>query len=95
MKMAFRQTGLCRLIVLALTLCVLTGAVSTVLCEPEMTEEQLNEASEKAYDEAMLEGEKQIAFTIVATLGQYLSDLMVYMYGDAPVAETDSANAAV
>ena len=95
MKMAFRQTGLCRLIVIALTLCVLTGAVSTALCEPEMTEEQLNEASEKAYDKAMLEGEKQIAFTIVATLGQYLSDLMVYTHGDAPVAETDSANAAV
>lgn len=95
MKMTFRQTGLCRLIILVLTLCMLTGAVSTALSEAEMTEEQLDEASKKAYDEAMLQGETQIAFTIVATLGQYLSDLMVYACGEIPASETDSANAAV
>ena len=95
MKMTFRQTGLCRLIILVLTLCMLTGAVSTALSEAEMTEEQLDEASKKAYDEAMLQGETQIAFTIVATLGQYLSDLMVYACGEIPPSETDSANAAV
>ena len=43
MKMTFRQTGLCRLIILVLTLCMLTGAVSTALSEAEMTEEQLDE----------------------------------------------------
>lgn len=93
--MRFRQTGLCRLIVLMLTLCMLTGAVPAALSEAEMTEEQLDEASRKAYDEAMLQGETEIAFTVVATLGQYLSDLMVYTYGEIPVSETESANAAV
>ena len=93
--MAFRQTGLCRLITLVLTLCMLACAASAALGESEMTEEQLDEASKKAYDEAKLEGETDIAFTIVATLGQYLSDLMVYTYGEIPVSETDSANAAV
>ncbi len=78
-----------------LTLCMLTGAVSVALGESEMTEEDIEEASEKAYDEAMLQGETQIAFTSVATLGQYLSDLMVYTYGEIPASETDSANAAV
>ena len=93
--MTFRQTGLCRLIILVLSLCVLTGAVSAAaLGEPEMTEEQIGEASAKAYDEAMLQGETEIAFTVVATLGQYLSDLMVHTYGEIPVSETDSANAA-
>ena len=93
--MKFRQTKRCRLIILVLTLCMLTGAVSTALSESEMTEEQINEASEKAYDEAMLQGEAQIAFTTVVTLGQNLSDLMVYAYGEVPASETDSANAAV
>ena len=93
--MTFRKTELCRLFILVLTLCILTAAVSVVQGEPEMTEEQLDEASEKAYDEAKLQGETQVAFTIVATLGQYLSDLMVYTYGEIPVSETDSANAAV
>lgn len=37
MKMAFGKTGLCRLIVLALTLCMLSGAVSAALSEEEMT----------------------------------------------------------
>jgi len=91
----FRQTGICRLVSLVLTLCMLTCAVSTALSESEMTEEQINEASKKAYDEAKLQGETQVAFTIVATLGQYLSDLMVYTYGEIPASETDSANAAV
>ena len=93
--MTFRKTGFIRLIILVLTLCMLTGTVSVALSESEMTEEQIDEASEKAYDEAKLQGETQIAFTIVATLGQYLSDLMVYTYGEIPVSETDSANAAV
>ena len=93
--MAFRQTGLCRLITLVLTLCMLACAASAALGESEMTEEQLDEASKKAYDEAKLEGETDIAFTIVATLGQYLSDLMVYTYGEIPASEMDSANAAV
>jgi len=93
--MAFRQTGLCRLITLLLTLCMLTCAVSAALGESEMTEEQIDDASKKAYDEAKLQGEAQIAFTVVATLGQYLSDLMVYTYGEIPASETDSANAAV
>lgn len=93
--MAFRQTGLCRLITLVLTLCMLACAASAALGESEMTEEQLDEASKKAYDEAKLEGETDIAFTIVATLGQYLSDLMVYTYGEIPASETDSANAAM
>ncbi len=93
--MNFRQTILCRLVIFVLTLCMLTGAVSPALSESEMTEEQIDEASERAYDEAMLQGETQIAFSIVATLGQYLSDLMVYTYGEVPVSETDSANAAV
>ena len=92
--MAFRQTGLCRLVTLVLTLCMLTCAASAALSESEMTEEQI-EASKKAYDEAKLQGETEVAFTIVATLGQYLSDLMVYAYGEIPAAETDSANAAV
>ena len=95
MKMAFRQTGLCRLIILVLAVCMLTGGVSAALGEPEMTEAQIDEASNKAYEEAMLQGETQIAFTIVVTLGQYLSDLMVYAYGEIPASETDSANAAV
>ncbi len=93
--MTFRQTKLCRLVVILLTLCMLTGAASAALSESAMTEEQLDEASNKAYDEAMLQGETEIAFTIVATLGQYLSDLMVYAYGEIPASETDSANAAV
>ena len=93
--MTFRQTKICRLIILVLTLCMMTGAVSPALSESEITEEQINEASERAYDEAMLQGEAQIAFTTVATLGQYLSDLMVYAYGEIPASETDSANAAV
>lgn len=93
--MAFRQTGLCRLIILVLAVCMLTGGVSAALGEPEMTEAQIDEASNKAYEEAMLQGETQIAFTIVVTLGQYLSDLMVYAYGEIPASETDSANAAV
>ena len=74
---------------------MLTGYVSAALGEPEMTEEQIDEASNKAYEEAMLQGETQIAFTTVATLGQYLSDLMVYAYGEIPASETDSVNAAV
>ena len=94
MKMSFRQSGLCRLIVLVLSLCVLTGAVSA-LGEPEMTEEQIEEASNKAYDEAKLRTETEIAFTSVVTLGQYLSDLMVYTYGEISVSETDSTNAAI
>ena len=93
--MTFRQTKICRLIILVLTLCMMTGAVSPALSESEITEEQINEASERAYDEAMLQGEAQIAFTTVATLGQYLSDLMVYAYGEIPASVTDSANAAV
>ena len=93
--MAFRQTGLCRLIILVLAMCMLAGGVSAALGEPEMTEEQIDEASNKAYEEAMLQGETQIAFTTVATLGQYLSDLMVYAYGEIPASDTDSANAAV
>ena len=93
--MQFRQTGFCRLLILALSLCILTGTGFTGLSESEMTEEQIREASEKAYEEAMLQGDTQIAFTIVATLGQYLSDLMAYTYGEIPVSETDSANAAV
>ena len=93
--MKFRQTKRCRMIILMLTLCMLTGAVSTALSETEMTEEQINETSERAYDEAMLHGEAQIAFSTVATLGQNLSDLMVYAYGEIPASETDSANAAV
>ena len=93
--MTFRQPGRCRLIILVLTLCMLTGAVSAALSESEMTEKQINDASEKAYDEAMLRGEAEITFTVVATLGQYLSDLMVYAYGEIPASGTDSANAAV
>lgn len=93
--MSFRQTGLCRLFILVLAVCMLTGGVSAALGEPEMTEEQIDEASNKAYEEAMLQGETQIAFTIVATLGQYLSDLMVYACGEIPASETDSVNAAV
>ena len=93
--MAFRQTGLCRLITLMLTLCMLMCAASSALSESEMTEEQMNEASREAYDEAKLQGETQIAFSVVATLGQYLSDLMVYTFGEIPASETDSANAAV
>ena len=77
MKMAFRQKGLCRLIVLVLTLCMLGGTVSAALSESQRTEEQIDEESKKAYDEAKLQSEKEIAFTIAATLGQYLSDLMV------------------
>ena len=93
--MAFRQTGICRLVISLLTVVMLTGAVPAALCESEMTEEQIDEASNKAYEEAMLRGETEIAFTVVATLGQYLSDLMVYTYGEIPASETDSANAAV
>ena len=93
--MAFRQKGLCRLITLALALCMLMCAVPAALSESEMTEEQIKEASNKAYDEAKLQGETDVAFTVVATLGQYLSDLMVYTYGEIPASETDSANAAV
>ena len=93
--MAFRQTGFCRLIVLVLTLCMLTGTVSAALSESQMMEEQLEEASKKAYDETKLQAETDIAFTCVATLGQYLSDLLVYTYGQIPASETDSANAAV
>ena len=74
---------------------MLTCAASAALSESEMTEEQINEASKEAYDEALLQGETQIAFTTVATLGQYLSDLMVYIYGEIPASETDSANVAV
>ena len=81
--------------ILMLTLCMLTGAASAALSETEMTEEQLEEASQKAYEEAKLWGETQIAFTVVATLGQHLSDLMAYTFGEIPVSETDSANAAV
>ena len=84
MKVTFRQTGLCKLITLALTLCMLTCAASVSLSESQMTEEQIDEASKKAYDEALLQGEKQVAFTIIATLGQYLSDLMVYTYRGNP-----------
>ena len=93
--MQFRQTGFCRLIIFVLSLCMLTGNAFSALSESEMTEEQIEEASEKAYEEAMIQGETQIAFTIVATLGQYLSDLMVYAYGEIPASETNSANAAV
>ncbi len=39
--------------------------------------------------------ETQIAFTVVVTLGQDLSDLMVHIYGEITASETDSANAAV
>lgn len=39
--------------------------------------------------------ETQFAFTVVVTLGQDLSDLMVHIYGEIPASETDSANAAV
>ena len=93
--MAFRQTGLCRLVILVLTMSMLMSAVSTALSESEMTEEQIYEASDKAYEEAMLLGETEMAFTAVVTLGQYLSDLMVFTYGDIPASGTDSANAAV
>ena len=93
--MAFRQTGLCKLIVLMLTLCMLAGTGSAALSESEMTEEQLAEASNKAYNEAKLQAETQIAFTTVVTLGQYLSDLMVYAYREIPASDTDSVNAAV
>ena len=93
--MQFRQTGFCRLILLVLSLCILTGTGFTVLSESEMTEEQIEEASERAYEEAMLGSETQIAFTTVVTLGQYLSDLMAYTYGENPASETGSANAAV
>ena len=93
--MKFTKTVLCRLMILVLSLSMVTGSVSAALCESEMTEEQIDAASNKAYDEAMLKGETDIAFTTVATLGQYLSDLMVYTYGEIPVSETDSANAAV
>lgn len=93
--MAFRNSGFCRLITLVLTLCMLMCAVPGALSESEMTEEWLDEASNKAYDEAMLYGETQIAYTVVATLGQYLSDLLVFTYGEIPASETDSANAAV
>ncbi len=92
--MAFRQSGLCRLITLVLTLCMLACAASGALSESEMTEEQIDEASKKAYEEAKLYGETQVAFTVVATLGQYLSDLLVYTYGEIPASETDSFNAA-
>ncbi len=78
-----------------LTLCMLTGAAPAAPGEADMTEEQTDEASRKAYEEAMLQGETQITFTIVVTLGQYLSDLMEYTYGEIPASETDSANAAV
>ena len=94
-KMTFRQTGICRLIVLVLALCMLAGAASVAAGEPEMTEEQVDEASKKAYDEAKLQGETEIAFTLVATIGQHLSDLMAYAYGGIPASETNSANAAV
>ena len=70
-------------------------AASAALSEPPATEEQINEASEKAYEEAMLLGDTEMAFTAVVTLGQYLSDLMVFTYGDIPASGTDSANAAV
>ena len=50
--MSFRQTGLCRLFILVLAVCMLTGGVSAALGEPEMTEEQIDEASNKAYEEA-------------------------------------------
>ena len=93
--MAFRQTGLCRLVILVLTMSMLMSAVSTALSESEMTEEQIYEASDKAYEEAMLLGDTEMAFTAVVTLGQYLSDLMVFTYGDIPASGTDSANAAV
>lgn len=93
--MAFRKTGLCRLITLVLTLCMLACAASAALSESEpITEAQIEEASNKAYEEAMLQGETEVAFSVVATLGQYLSDLMVCVYGEIPVSETDSANAA-
>ena len=52
--MSFRQTGLCRLVILVLAVCMLTGGVFAALGEPEMTEEQIDEASNKAYEEAML-----------------------------------------
>ena len=65
MKMTFRKTASIRLIILVLTLCMLTGTVSVALSESEMMEAQIDEASEKAYDEAKLQGETQIAFTIV------------------------------
>ena len=92
--MTFRQTGLRRLIIAVLTLCMLAGAVPAAVSESDTAEGQLDEAEKKAYEEAMLQGETQIAFTVVATLGQYLSDLMVYTYGEIPLSETDSANAA-
>ncbi len=92
--MSFRKTGLCRLITLVLTLCMLSFAVSAALSESELTAEQ-TEDSKKAYDEATRQGETEIAFTVVATLGQYLSDLMVYVCGAIPASETDSPNAAV
>ena len=63
--MAFRRTGICRLMIFVLTLCMLTGAAPSTLGEAEMTEEQTDEASRKAYEEAMLQGETQITFTIV------------------------------
>ena len=78
-----------------LALSMLACMTSAGICESETAEEQLEQASNRAYDEAKLEGETQIAFTTVATLGQYLSDLIAYAYGERPVSETDSANAAV
>ena len=93
--MKSRRRGLCILTVFALALCMLSGAAPAALGESETAEEQTAEASAKAYDEAMLEGETEIAFTAVATLGQHLSDLMAYAYGEIPVSGTDSANAAV
>ena len=43
--MAFRQTGICRLVISLLTVVMLTGAVPAALGESEMTEEQIDEAS--------------------------------------------------
>ena len=93
--MEFRKKGLCRLIALMLALCMAAFAASAAAGGAEMAEEQIGEASGKAYDEAMLQAETEVAFTGVVTLGQYLSDLMAYAYGEIPVSETDSANAAV
>ncbi len=47
MKRTFRQTGLCRLIVLALALCVLTGAVTAALGGSETMEESADAAAER------------------------------------------------
>ena len=44
--MAFRKTGLCRLITLVLTLCMLACAASAALSESEMTEEQITALEE-------------------------------------------------